>query len=148
MTRPNQFLRRYRIFGLLLVALFLLISAGYFLFRVGPQERKVTVAGVVVPVPDGMKKVSDGMVPPQTRGVDQEKVAFKGKVSPTMIARFYHSLMPANDWQPDEVLGAKSGGYAFTRGNQQLIINIAEPQPDTSILTIVVNSSEPPTLIG
>ena len=80
MTRPNQFLRRYRIFGLLLVALFLLISAGYFLFRVGPQERKVTVAGVVVPVPDGMKKVSDGTVPPQTRGVDQEKVAFKGKV--------------------------------------------------------------------
>jgi hypothetical protein len=148
MTGPNQFLRGYRIFGLLLVALFLLISAGYFLVRVGPQERNVTVAGVVVPVPDGMKKVSDGTVPPEARGVDQEKVAFKGNVSPSMIARFYHSLMPANDWQPDEVLGAKSGGYAFTRGNQQLIINIAEPEPDTSILTIVVSSGEPPTSIG
>jgi hypothetical protein len=138
-------------FGLLLLALFLLISAGYFLFHVGPQERNVTVAGVVVPVPDGMKKVSGSPVPAKVPSREQrsyDQVAFKGNVSPSMIARFYHNLMPAKDWQPDAALGSKTGGFAFTRGSQQLIINIAELEPDTSVLTIVVNAGDPSTLIG
>ena len=35
-----------------------------------------------------------------------------------MIVRFYHNLMPAKDWQPDSMLAAETGGYVFTRGNQ------------------------------
>ena len=146
MTTPNQTLRRYGIFGSLLTALFVLISAAYFLFHVNPQERNVTVAGVVVPVPDGMKKVSDAR--PDVGDDELEQVAFKGNISPSMIARFYHNLMPAKDWQPDAALGAKTGGYAFTRGSQQLMINIAEPEPETSVLTIVVNSRDTPEPIG
>jgi hypothetical protein len=151
-TEASQPLDRYRIFGLLLLALFLFILAGYFVFRVGPQERNVTVAGVIVPVPNGMKKVPDSGRDVKIPGRDQEKIAFKGNVSPSMIARFYHNLMPAEDWQPDATLGSKAGGFAFTRGNQQLIINIAELEPHTSLLTIVVNPSEPfgepPVLVG
>jgi hypothetical protein len=150
MTTPSQPqpLRVYRVFGLLLVTALVLTSAGYVFFRVTPQERNVNVAGIIIPVPDGMKKVSETSVaanaPDQTHG----KVAFKGKVSPSMIVRFYHNLMPAKDWQPDSILGAETGGYVFTRGNQKLIINVAEPEPDTSILTIVVNSGEPPIMTG
>jgi hypothetical protein len=147
-TNETLPLRGYRIFGFVLLVLFLSISAGYFLFRVGPEERNVTVAGVVVPVPDGMKKVAESSASPTSPSHDQEQVAFKGNVSPTMITRFYHNLMPAKDWQPDAALGSKTGGFAFTRGNQQLIINIAELEPDTSVLTIVVNPGDPPTLIG
>ena len=141
-------LRGYRFFGLLLVTALVLTSAGYVFFRVTPQERNVNVAGVIVPVPDGMRKVSETSLAADAPGRAQEKVAFKGKVSPSMIARFYHNLMPTKDWQPDAMLGAKSGGYVFTRGNQKLIINVVEPEPDTSILTIVVNSGEAPILTG
>ena len=150
MTGPSQPqpLRGYRVFGLLLVTTLVLASAGYVFFRVTPQERNVNVAGVIVPVPDGMKKVSETSVADNAPGRAQGKVAFKGKVSPSMIVRFYHSLMLAKDWQPDSMSGAATGGYVFTRGNQKLIINVAEPEPDTSILTIVVNSGEPPIMTG
>ena len=150
MTGPSQPqpLRGYRVFGLLLVATLVLTSAGYVFFRVTPQERNVNVAGVIVPVPDGMKKVSETSVADNAPGRAQGKVAFKGKVSPSMIVRFYHSLMLAKDWQPDSMSGAETGGYVFTRGNQKLIINVAEPEPDTSILTIVVNSAEVPIMTG
>ena len=150
MTGPSQPqpLRGYRAFGLLLVTTLVLASAGYVFFRVTPQERNVNVAGVIVPVPDGMKKVSETSVADNAPGRAQGKVAFKGKVSPSMIVRFYHNLMPAKDWQPDSISGAETGGYVFTRGNQKLMINVAEPEPDTSILTIVVNSAEPPIMTG
>ena len=150
MTGPSQPqpLRGYRAFGLLLVMTLVLASAGYVFFRVTPQERNVNVAGVIVPVPDGMKKVSETSVADDAPGRAHGKVAFKGKVSPSMIVRFYHSLMLAKDWQPDSMSGAETGGYVFTRGNQKLIINVAEPEPDTSILTIVVNSAEPPIMTG
>ena len=150
MTGPSQPqpLRGYRAFGLLLVTTLVLASAGYVFFRVTPQERNVNVAGVIVPVPDGMKKVSETNVADDAPGRAHGKVAFKGKVSPSMIVRFYHNLMPAKDWQPDSISGAETGGYVFTRGNQKLIINVAEPEPDISILTIVVNSSEPPIMTG
>ena len=150
MTGPSQPqpLRGYRAFGLLLVTTLVLASAGYVFFRVTPQERNVNVAGVIVPVPDGMKKVSETNVADDAPGRAHGKVAFKGKVSPSMIVRFYHNLMPAKDWQPDSISGAETGGYVFTRGNQKLMINVAEPEPDISILTIVVNSSEPPIMTG
>jgi len=150
MTGPSQPqpLRGYRVFGLLLVATLVLASAGYVFFRVTPQERNVNVAGVIVPVPDGMKKMSETSVADNAPGRAHGKVAFKGKVSPSMIVRFYHNLMPAKDWQPDSMSGVETGGYVFTRGNQKLIINVAEPEPDTSILTIVVNSAEPPIMTG
>ena len=150
MTGPSQPqpLRGYRVFGLLLVTTLVLASAGYVFFRVTPQERNVNVAGVIVPVPDGMKKVSETNVADDAPGRAHGKVAFKGKVSPSMIVRFYHNLMPAKDWQPDSISGAETGGYVFTRGNQKLMINVAEPEPDISILTIVVNSSEPPIMTG
>ena len=143
-----QPLRGYRVFGLLLVATLVLTSAGYVFFRVTPQERNVNVAGVIIPVPDGMKKVSETSVAANAPGRAQGKVAFKGKVSPSMIVRFYHNLMPAKDWQPDSMVGTETGDYVFTRGNQKLVINVAEPEPDTSILTIVVNSAEAPILTG
>jgi hypothetical protein len=143
-----QPLRGYRVFGLLLVATLVLTSAGYVFFRVTPQERNVNVAGVIIPVPDGMKKVSETSVAANPPGRAQGKVAFKGKVSPSMIVRFYHNLMPAKDWQPDSMVGTETGDYVFTRGNQKLVINVAEPEPDTSILTIVVNSAEAPILTG
>ncbi len=59
MTAPSQPqpLRVYRVFGLLLVTALVLTSAGYVFFRVTPQERNVNVAGIIIPVPDGMKKV-------------------------------------------------------------------------------------------
>ena len=110
MTAPSQPqpLRVYRVFGLLLVTALVLTSAGYVFFRVTPQERNVNVAGIIIPVPDGMKKVSETSVaadaPDQTHG----KVAFKGKVSPSMIVRFYHNLMPAKDWQPDSDIGRRN----------------------------------------
>lgn len=142
----SEFLRGYRIFGLLLVLALALSSAGYFFFRATPRERSINLAGVAVPVPDGMKKVSGREAPSGPR--DEEKIALKGNVSPSMIARFYHSVMPANDWQPDASLSAAEGGYAFTRGRQKLIIKVDEPKPDTSILTIMVNSGEVPILTG
>ena len=150
MIGPSQLqpLRGYRVFGLLLVATLVLASAGYVFFRVTPQERNVNVAGVIIPVPDGMKKVSETSVAANAPGRAQGKVAFKGKVSPSMIVRFYHNLMPAKDWQPDSMVGTETGDYVFTRGNQKLVINVAEPEPDTSILTIVVNSAEAPILTG
>ena len=108
MTGPSQPqpLRGYRVFGLLLVTTLVLASTGYVFFRVTPQERNVNVAGVIVPVPDGMKKVSETSVADNAPGRAQGKVAFKGKVSPSIIVRFYHNLMPAKDWQPDSMLGA------------------------------------------
>lgn len=149
MTSPSepQPLRGYRTFGLLLVTALVLTSVGYVFFRATPQERNVNLAGVLIPVPDGMKKVSETTVD-NALGPAQGKVAFKGKVTPSMIVRFYHNLMPAKDWQPDSVVSAKAGDYVFTRGNQKLVINVAEPEPDTSILTIVVNSGEAPILTG
>jgi len=143
---PSEFLRGYRIFGWSLVLALALSTAGYFFLRATPREQSVQLAGVAVPVPDGMKKVSGPEAP--DGGREQEKIALKGNVSPSMIARFYHSVMPANDWQPDASLGAAEGGYAFTRGRQKLIIKVAEPEPDTSILTIVVNAGEAPILTG
>jgi len=150
MTGPAQPqpLRGYRVFGLLLVAALVLTSAGYVFFRATPQERNVNVAGIVIPVPDGMKKVSETNVAANDPGRSHGKVAFKGKVSPSMIVRFYHTLMPAKDWQPDSMVGAETGDYVFTRGNQKLVINVVEPEPDTSILTIVVNAGEAPILTG
>jgi len=141
---PSEFLRGYRIFGLLLVLALILSTAGYFFLRATPRERSVKLAGVAVPVPDGMKKVSE--TPNSAR--DQGKIALKGNVSASMITRFYYRVMPANDWLPDASLGAAEGGYAFTRGRQKLIIKIDEREPDKSILTIVVHAGEAPILTG
>ena len=87
MTTPSQPqpLRGYRVFGLLLVTTLVLASASYVFFRVTPQERNVNVAGVIVPVPDGMKKVSETSVADNAPGRAHGKVAFKVKVSPSMI---------------------------------------------------------------
>jgi hypothetical protein len=141
---PSESLRGYRIFGLLLLLALMLSTAGYFFLRPTPREQSVNLAGVAVPVPDGMKKVS--AMPNSAR--DQGKIALRGNVSPSMIARFYDRVMPANDWQPDARLGAAEGGYAFSRGHQKLIIKIDEPEPDKSILTIVVHAGETPILTG
>lgn len=141
---PPEFLRGYRIFGLMLMLVLMLSMAGYFFVRATPREQSVNLAGVAVPVPDGMKKVSAA----PTGGRGQGKIALKGNVSPSMIARFYGSVMPANDWQPDARLGAAEGGYAFTRGRQKLIIKIEEPEPDKSILTIVIHAGKAPILTG
>jgi hypothetical protein len=141
---PSESLRGYRIFGLALVLALMLSTAGFFFLRPTPREQSVKLAGIAVPVPDGMKKVSE--TPTSAR--DQGKIALKGSVSPSMIARFYGSVMPAHDWQPDENLGAAEGGYVFTRGRQKLIIKIDEPEPDKSILTIMVDAGEAPILTG
>ncbi len=143
---PSEFLRGYRIFGVLLVLALALSAAGYFFLRPTPRGRSVKLAGVAVPVPDGMKKVAGPEAPSGAR--DQEKIALKGKVSASMIARFYDRMMRASDWQPDANLGAAEGGYAFTRGRQKLIIKVIEPEPETSILTIVVNAGGAPILAG
>ena len=135
MTTPSQSqpLHVYRVFGLLLITALVLTSAGYVFFRVTPQERNVNVAGIIIPVPDGMKKVSETSVaanaPDQTHG----KVAFKGKVSPSMIVRFYHNLMPAKDWQPDSMLGAETGGYVFTDKRQRPRIFFDKPKSATAL---------------
>lgn len=141
---PSEFLRGYRIFGWLLMLALMLSTAGYFFLRATPREQSVHLAGVAVPVPDGMKKVS--ATPNSAR--DPGKIALRGNVSASMIARFYGRVMPANDWQPDARLGATEGGYAFTRGRQKLIIKIDEAEPDKSILTIVVHRGEAPVLTG
>lgn len=141
---PSESLRGYRIFGLLLTLVLMLSTAGYFFVRATPRERSVRLAGIAVPVPDGMKKVSEA----PNGGRDLGKIALTGNVSPSMIARFYDRIMPANNWQPDARLSAAEGGYAFTRGRQKLIIKIDETEPDKSILTIVVHDGEPPVLMG
>lgn len=105
-----------------------------------PKQQNETIAGVVVPIPAGMKKISQDKV--NFGPWKGEQVSFSGQISRAEIVRFYHNVLPADDWKPDARLGAEIGGYVFTRGVQTLDIRITESGSETSTLTVLVKAGE------
>ena len=107
------------------------------------RHQNETIAGVVVPIPAPMKKlpVSEDWV---DLGLEQkgEQVSFRGGMSRSEIVQFYQDVLPAAGWQPNSVLGAEIGGYAFTRDNQTIAIRVKENDSKTSTLTVLVKTGE------
>ena len=105
-----------------------------------PKHQNETIAGVVVPIPAEMKKISQDKV--NFGPWKGEQVCFRGEVSRTEIVRFYQNVLPADNWEPDARLGAEIGGYVFTRGVQTLDIRITEDGSNTSTLIVLVKAGE------
>ena len=104
------------------------------------KQQNETIAGVVVPIPAEMEKISQEKVNfGKWKG---EQASFRGEISRTEIVRFYHNVLPADNWEPDARLGAEIGGYVFTRGIQTLDIRITEHGSNTSTLIVLVKAGE------
>jgi hypothetical protein len=104
------------------------------------KQQNETIAGVVVPIPAEMKKISHDKV--NFGPWKGEQASFRGEISREEIVKFYHDVLPADNWQPDARLGAEIGGYAFTRGVQTFSIRVTEEGPNTSTLTVLVKAGE------
>ena len=68
-----------------------------------PKHQNETIAGVVVPIPAEMKKISQDKV--NFGSWKGEQASFRGEVSRTEIVRFYQNVLPADNWEPDARLG-------------------------------------------
>jgi len=107
-------------------------------FGCAPGHHQEELAGVSVPIPAGMKKISNSSDKIDL-GADQKaaQASFRGKISLAEIQRFYLDVLPDSDWEPDAKLGEELGGYAFKRDDQMIAIRIQEGIEGHSTLIVL-----------
>jgi hypothetical protein len=104
------------------------------------KARDETVAGVVVPVPSAMERVSGQGIELAIPGFGGGKADFHGAMAPDKIIEFYQKEMPARGWQPGASLLGQGGMLTYTKEGQSVLLAVGK-QDGKSTLSLTVTRS-------
>jgi hypothetical protein len=100
-------------------------------------SRDETIAGVKVPVPNGMTNASAKPTEVSLLGFGAGQAIFHGNMDADRIVKFYKEVLPARGWQSN--MNLRSGGamLAYSKEGKTLLIGVTEQEGKTNLsLTI------------
>jgi len=92
-----------------------------------------TVAGVKVPIPNGMTKSPAKGVELSLGGFGGAQVAFQGNMEPGNIVEFYKKEMPSRGWEPNIGLSSEGGMLTYTKENQTVVVMVIKSNTGSSL---------------
>jgi hypothetical protein len=108
----------------------------------GCQKKDVTIAGVDIPIPSQMKKISD-KVAEAIPGYDDGQAAFQGKAAEGEIFNFYQENMEARGWKPTTFMVSKKGQLAYTKDGRICLVWYTPNSDGTTSLIIMIGTTQP-----
>ena len=99
-----------------------------------------SVAGVKVPIPNGMTKSQGTGIQLSLPGFGGAQASFKGNLEPDKIVEFYKEEMPNRGWQPNIGLTSKGGLLTYTKENQTVVVMVTKGNGGSN-LSITVGGS-------
>jgi hypothetical protein len=113
---------------------FLLIGfIGLTLIFAGCSSYEETVAGVKVPIPNGMTKSQAKGIQLSLPGFGGGQASFQGNLEPDKIVEFYKKEMPSRGWQPNMELTSKGGMLTYTKENQTVVVMVTKGDGGSSL---------------
>ncbi len=92
-----------------------------------------TVAGVKVPIPNGMTKSQAKGIELSLPGFGGAQASFQGNLKPDKIIEFYKNEMPSRGWQPNMELTSKGGMLTYTKENQTVVVMVTKSDGGSSL---------------
>ena len=92
-----------------------------------------TVAGVKVPIPNGMTKSQAKGIELSLPGFGGAQASFQGNLEPDKIVEFYKKEMPNRGWQPNMELTSKGGVLTYTKENQTVVVMVTKGDGGSSL---------------
>jgi hypothetical protein len=92
-----------------------------------------TVAGVKVPIPNGMTKSQAKGIQLSLPGFGGAQASFQGNLAPEKIVEFYKKEMPSRGWQPNMELTSKGGMLTYTKENQTVVVMVSKSDSGSSL---------------
>ena len=105
---------------LLMVAFLALLAPGC----AGSYEEDV--AGVKVPIPNGMTKSQGTGIQLSLPGFGGAQASFQGNLEPDKIVEFYIKEMPSRGWRPNIGLTSKGGLLTYTKESQTVVVMVTK----------------------
>ena len=102
--------------------------------------RDETVAGVIVPVPGAMERLSGQGIELSMPGFGGGQASFQGNLAPEKIAEFYQKEMPARGWQPGTSLLSRGGMLTYSKEGKSVLLAVSA-QGGKSTLSVTVSDS-------
>jgi hypothetical protein len=92
-----------------------------------------TIAGVVIPVPNGMTRSTEKPVEMSLLGFGAGQATFHGSMDTEKIVEFYKKELPARGWQSN--MNLRSGGamLAYSKEGKTLLIGIGQQDGKTNL---------------
>ena len=85
-----------------------------------------SVAGVKVPIPNGMTKSQATGIQLSLPGFGGAQASFQGNLEPDKIIEFYKKEMPNRGWQPNIGLTSKGGLLTYTKENETVVVMVSK----------------------
>ncbi len=92
-----------------------------------------TVAGVKVPIPNGMTKSQAKGIQLSLPGFGGAQASFQGNLEPDKIVEFYKKEMPSRGWQPNIEMTSKGGMLTYTKENQTVVVMVTKGDGGSSL---------------
>jgi hypothetical protein len=92
-----------------------------------------TIAGVVIPVPNGMTRSTEKPVEMSLLGFGAGQATFHGTMDTEKIVEFYKKELPARGWQSN--MNLRSGGamLAYSKEGKTLLIGVGQQDGKTHL---------------
>ena len=100
-------------------------------------SRDETISGVIIPVPNAMKKGSEKPVELSFLGFGAGQATFHGDMETDKLVEFYKKEMPARGWQPSMNLLSGGAMLAYSKEGKSLLIGISKQSGET-VLSLTV----------
>ena len=85
-----------------------------------------SVAGVKIPIPNGMTKSQATGIQLSLPGLGGAQASFQGNLEPEKIVEFYKKELPNRGWQPNIGLTSKGGLLTYTKENQTVVVMVTK----------------------
>ena len=92
-----------------------------------------TIAGVVIPVPNGMTRSTEKPVEMSLLGFGAGQATFHGSMDTEKIVEFYKKELPSRGWQSN--MNLRSGGamLAYSKEGKTLLIGVGQQDGKTNL---------------
>lgn len=101
-----------------------------------------TVAGVKIPIPNGMTKSQATGIQLSLPGFGGAQASFQGNLEAEKIVEFYKKEMARRGWQPNVGLTSKGGLLTYSKENQTVVVMVSKSDGGAR-LSITVGGTGP-----
>src|SRR3990172_93202 len=92
-----------------------------------------TVAGVKVPIPNGMTKSQAKGIELSLPGFGGAQASFQGNLEPDKIVEFYKQEMPARGWEASIGVVSSGGMIAYSKENKTVVVMVSKGAGGSSL---------------
>ena len=104
--------------------------------------RDETVAGVVVPVPRPMERLSGQGIELSLPGFGGGQASFQGGMAPEKIIEFYKKEMPARGWQPGTSLLSRGAMLTYSKEGKSVLLAVGVQDGKATLSVTVSNTNK------